>query len=140
MVDNAGGLGPAFLIGQFDGILGLAFERISVDGIPPVFDDFVNAGLLSSNVFGFYFDSTGNAGELEIGGVDPAHYSSHLRMELNKFNTQSEIVIKSMIEGSNKKVEKSNRLMSENIESQEDRLKKRMEQRSRSKKKLTPFD
>jgi hypothetical protein len=70
--------------------------------------------------------------------VDPAHYSSQLRMELNKFNTQSEIVVRSMIEGSNKKVEKSNRLMETNIESQEDRLKRRMEQRSKSKKKLTP--
>lgn len=50
--------------------------------------------------------------------VDSAHYSSHLRMELNKFNTQSDIVIRSMIEGSNKKIEKSSRLMSENIESQ----------------------
>ena len=59
-------------------------------------------------------------------------------MELNKFNTQSEIVVRSMIEGSNKKVEKSNRLMETNIESQEDRLKRRMEQRSKSKKKLTP--
>ena len=57
-------------------------------------------------------------------------------MELNKFNTQSEIVIRSMIEGSNKKVEKSNRLMENNIENQEDRLKRRMEERSKSKKKL----
>ena len=52
MVDNAGGLGPAFLIGQFDGILGLAFERISVDGIPPVFQDFVDSGVLDENVIG----------------------------------------------------------------------------------------
>ena len=57
-------------------------------------------------------------------------------MELNKFNTQSEIVIRSMIEGSNKKVEKSSRLMENNIVNQEDRLKKRMEERSKSKKKL----
>jgi hypothetical protein len=57
-------------------------------------------------------------------------------MELNKFNTQSDIVIRSMIEGSNKKVEKSHRLMSDNISSQEDHLSKRMQERSRSKKKL----
>lgn len=61
-------------------------------------------------------------------------------MELNKFNTQSEIVVRSMIEGSNKKAEKSSRLMSDNIESQEDRLKRRLEQRSRSKKKLTAYE
>jgi hypothetical protein len=57
-------------------------------------------------------------------------------MELNKFNTQSDIVIRSMIEGSNKKVEKSHRLMSDNITSQEQMLNKRMQDRSRSKKKL----
>lgn len=57
-------------------------------------------------------------------------------MELNKFNTQSDIVIRSMIEGSNKKVEKSHRLMSDNISSQEEMLNKRMQERSRSKKKL----
>jgi hypothetical protein len=68
--------------------------------------------------------------------VDTAQYSSHLRMELNKFNTQSDIVIRSMIEGSNKKVEKSHRLMNDNISSQEDMLSKRMQERSRSKKKL----
>jgi len=79
MVDNAGGLGPAFLIGQFDGILGLAFQRISVDGIPPVFQDFVDAGVLDENVFGFYLQSDGfHSGELEIGGVDPAHYTGSL--------------------------------------------------------------
>ena len=59
-------------------------------------------------------------------------------MELNKFNTQSEIVVRSMIEGSNKKAEKSSRLMNDNLDSQEDRLKRRMEQRSRSKNKPTP--
>jgi hypothetical protein len=48
------------------------------------------------------------------------------------------VVIRSMIEGSNKKIEKTNRLMSDNLTTQEDRLQKRLEQRSRSKKKLTP--
>ena len=79
MVDDASGLGLAFLIGQFDGILGLAFERISVDGIPPVFQDFVDAGVLDDNVFGFYLQSDGfHSGELEIGGVDPSHYTGSL--------------------------------------------------------------
>ena len=49
---------------------------------------------------------------------DSAQYGSQLRMELNKFNTQSEVVIRSMIEGSNRKVEKSHRLMSDNLNNQ----------------------
>jgi len=78
MVDDAGGLGPAFLIGSFDGILGLAFKSISVDGIPPFFEELVESGLLDENVFGFYLDSNGQSGELELGGVDPSHYSGEL--------------------------------------------------------------
>ena len=77
-IDNPAGLGPAFLLGQFDGILGMAFERISVDDIPPVFADFVKEGVLDEAVFAFYFDSEGNGGELELGGVDPAHFEGPL--------------------------------------------------------------
>lgn len=65
--------------------------------------------------------------------MDSAQYGSKLRMELNKFNTQSEVVIRSMIEGSNRKVEKSHRLMSDNLNNQEESLSRRMERRSRSK-------
>ena len=78
MVDDASGLGLAFLIGQFDGILGLGFESISVDKIPPFFEDLVASGLLDEPVFAFYLETTGQDGELEIGGVDPAHFSGPL--------------------------------------------------------------
>ena len=78
MVDDAGGLGPAFLIGQFDGIIGLAFKSISVDQMTPVFQAFVQHHLLLENVFGFYLESSGQNGELEIGGIDRAHYSGDL--------------------------------------------------------------
>ena len=77
-IDNTTGLGAAFLLGSFDGILGMAFQRISVDDIPPVFQDFVQEGVLDENVFAFYFDSSGNGGELELGGVDPAHFAGPL--------------------------------------------------------------
>jgi len=77
-IDDPSGLGLAYLLGAFDGILGMAFERISVDDIPPVFQDFCASGALDACVFGFYFDSSGNAGELELGGVDPAHYRGPL--------------------------------------------------------------
>lgn len=78
MVDDASGLGLAFLIGQFDGILGLAFESISVDGLPPFFQDLVTSGVLDENVFAFYLETDGQAGELELGGLDPAHYSGSI--------------------------------------------------------------
>ena len=77
-VDDASGLGLAFLIGQFDGILGLAFKSISVDGLTPVFQSLLDAGVLDAPVFGFYLETTGNAGELELGGIDARHYSGAL--------------------------------------------------------------
>ena len=77
-VTDASGLGLAFLIGQFDGILGLAFPSISEDSMKPVFQAFVDQGILTDNVFGFYLESSGQNGELEIGGVDPAHYTGSL--------------------------------------------------------------
>jgi cathepsin D len=49
-----------------------------VDGIPPFFEELVESGLLDENVFGFYLDSNGQSGELELGGVDPSHYSGKL--------------------------------------------------------------
>ena len=67
--------------------------------------------------------------------VDTAHYNKHLKQELNKFNSQSELVVKSMIEGTNKKAEYHHRLISEAAETQEEKLKRRIEARSRSKSK-----
>jgi hypothetical protein len=93
MVTNASGLGAAFLIGQFDGILGLAFKSISVDSIPPFFQELVQSGVLDDNVFAFYLDSDGQSGELELGGVDPAHFSGSLQKVPLSSDTYWEVVL-----------------------------------------------
>jgi len=73
-ITDASGLGLAFLIGKFDGILGLAWESISVDGVPTVFQNLVQAGL--DPVFSFYLSGTdGSQGELLLGGIDSTHYT-----------------------------------------------------------------
>jgi cathepsin D len=73
-IDNASGLGAAFAIGKFDGILGLAWQSISVDNIPTVFGNLVNQGL--DPVFAFYLSRTaGAAAELTLGGTDSNHYT-----------------------------------------------------------------
>merc|ERR1711907_796948 len=42
-ITNASGLGAAFLIGKWDGIMGLAWPSISVTGAPPVFQNLLRA-------------------------------------------------------------------------------------------------
>ena len=52
---------------------------------------------------------------------------------MNKFNESSSMLVKSIVEGAEIKVIKSNRLINQNIESQEEVLRRRLESRSKSK-------
>jgi cathepsin D len=76
-VDTVTGLGLAYGIGRFDGILGMAFPSISVDGISPVFQTLLKQGQLNRGVFAFYLGENA-PGELTIGGIDPAHFRGPL--------------------------------------------------------------
>lgn len=72
--------GLAFAFGRFDGILGLGYDRISVNAIPPPFYEMVNQGLLDEKVFAFYLSSTekGDESEAIFGGVNKEHYTGDL--------------------------------------------------------------
>jgi len=68
--------GIAFLAAKFDGIMGLAFDTISVARATPVWYNLVSQGLVTDQVFAFYLSTTsGSDGELVFGGVDAAHYT-----------------------------------------------------------------
>jgi len=73
-VNDYSGLGIAYRVGKFDGILGLGWDRISVGGVPTIMKALVASGQMAQPVFGFYLGNQAN-GELEFGGTDPKHYS-----------------------------------------------------------------
>ncbi|NWI78787.1 CATD protein, partial [Dryoscopus gambensis] len=69
--------GMTFIAAKFDGILGLAFPRISVESVMPFFDNIMKQKLVDKNVFSFYLnrDPSGiPGGELLLGGTDPKYY------------------------------------------------------------------
>jgi hypothetical protein len=72
-VDNVKGLGPAYYIGKFDGILGLGFDSIVVGGGSSPFGALVASGQLEKPEFAFYLGNM-EEGELVLGGTDPEHY------------------------------------------------------------------
>merc|ERR1711881_78172 len=77
-VNDVSGLGPhgiSYAVGKFDGICGMGWDDISVDGVETPLRALVNSKKLEANVFAFYLGSGGAKGELVLGGVDPAHYS-----------------------------------------------------------------
>ncbi|XP_069461336.1 cathepsin D-like [Ambystoma mexicanum] len=74
--------GFIFLVAAFDGILGMGYPTISVDEVPPVFDNIMKHALVDENVFSFYLNRDPDAalgGELLLGGVDPAHYTGDIQ-------------------------------------------------------------
>lgn len=73
--------GLAFVAGKFDGILGLAWRGIAVDGVTPVFDTLVEQGAVAQPLFAFWLNrdaGAGEGGELTLGGMDEAHYTGDI--------------------------------------------------------------
>ncbi|XP_067432690.1 pepsin A-like [Thunnus thynnus] len=59
-----------------DGILGLAYPRLSASGATPVFDNMMKEGLVNQDIFSVYLSSHSAQGSVvTFGGTDPNHYT-----------------------------------------------------------------
>lgn len=67
--------GLAFAFGRFDGILGLGFDRISVNRMTPPFYEMIHQNLLDEPVFAFYLGDTSDSDDSEcvFGGINKDH-------------------------------------------------------------------
>lgn len=66
-VADAGGLGVGYIMGKFDGILGLGFEGLSLGNAPTVFKNAIDQGVVAQEMFAFYLGDEMD-GELTLGG------------------------------------------------------------------------
>ncbi|KAK4032754.1 vacuolar protease [Parachaetomium inaequale] len=70
--------GLAFAFGRFDGILGLGYDTISVNGIVPPFYKMLEQKLIDEPVFAFYLADSDGESEVVFGGVDKDKYKGKI--------------------------------------------------------------
>lgn len=70
--------GLAFAFGRFDGILGLGFDALSVNGVVPPFYEMVNQKAVDEPVFAFYLGTEDKQSEAVFGGIDESHYEGEI--------------------------------------------------------------
>jgi cathepsin D len=75
-VNDALGMGIGYVMGKFDGILGLAFDSIAIGG-STVFGSAIEQGLVKDPMFAFFLGDEGD-GELTLGGYDKSKFTGEL--------------------------------------------------------------
>ncbi|XP_061114122.1 renin [Conger conger] len=67
-----------FIFAKFDGVLGMGFPDVAIDGITPVFDRIMSQHVLKEKVFSVYYSRDPKhipGGEIVLGGTDPNYYT-----------------------------------------------------------------
>lgn len=101
-VTDAGGLGVAYSLGKFDGILGLGFSSISVGGRTTVFENAIKQNKVDLPIFSFYLGDD-KPGELTFGGYDSSKFEGELKYVKLEAATYWEITMDSIKAGKYKK-------------------------------------
>merc|ERR1719456_232704 len=66
---------------DFEGICGLAFQKMAAHGFTPIFDNIVNQKLMQRYEFSFFFTRLPDSSSaVFFGGVDPRFYEGDIRM------------------------------------------------------------
>uniref|UniRef100_A0A8C9S2F5 renin n=1 Tax=Scleropages formosus TaxID=113540 RepID=A0A8C9S2F5_SCLFO len=67
-----------FIFAKFDGVLGMGYPNMAIDGITPVFDRIMSQHVLKEEVFSVYYSRDPShipGGEIVLGGTDPSYYT-----------------------------------------------------------------
>ncbi|XP_063063736.1 renin [Engraulis encrasicolus] len=78
-----------FIFAKFDGVLGMGYPNVAIDGITPVFDRIMSQHVLKEEVFSVYYSRDPQrkpGGEIVLGGTDPSYYTG----SFNYVNTKEE--------------------------------------------------
>lgn len=75
--------GVAFIAGRFDGIMGLAYSNIAVNGIVPPFYKLVEAGVVDKAMFSFFLSKNVDAvsspsSSMTLGGYDTKYFNGDI--------------------------------------------------------------
>ncbi|XP_010136881.1 PREDICTED: embryonic pepsinogen-like, partial [Buceros rhinoceros silvestris] len=89
--------GQFFVHVRFDGILGLGYPNLAVDGIAPVFDNMVNASLLDEDLFSVYLSRETTGSVIIFGGIDESCFTGPINWISVSYQSYWQISVDSII-------------------------------------------
>ncbi|KAM4609823.1 renin [Polymixia lowei] len=91
-----------FIFAKFDGVLGMGYPNVAIDGITPVFDRIMSQHVLKEEVFSVYYSRDPKhspGGELVLGGTDPNYYTGTFNYMGTKDTGKWEVIMKGVSVG-----------------------------------------